>query len=371
MIATLLSQLWVERLGWTLLHFLWQGTAITIVYAVLLSVLRGSLSAQGRYVLACTALLALVVAPPLTFLLIPSAQGTGSLAIAPAEWQSLLPCIVAVWFSGVLFFSIRLLGGWRFTARLRSTSHPAPAEWQEVLQRIGVRVGATQAVRLLVSSLIDVPTVIGWFRPVILVPVGFFTSFSYEHIAALLAHELAHIQRRDYLANLLQGIAESVLFYHPAVWWISEQIRAERELCCDDLAVAATGDLSAYAHALVELESKQPACPAPALAANGGSLVHRIRRLIEPSPVTANNVPGAGAAWAMTLLWFAGIGIMTIHGRQMPAALQRGFQYRREIEIPAKAVDLNLLVGNLASGKIGTLTIPLSEVRGAAAAVKK
>lgn len=274
------------------------------------------------------ALAAMTVAPPLTFLLVPNAGGSpaaavsatvASRAISASEWQRLLPGVVALWLLGVLAFSIRLFGGWRFTARLRATAHPAPAAWQQTLERIAARLGASHPVRLLVSSLVDVPTVIGWLRPVILLPVGRLTGLPAEHITALLAHELAHIRRQDYLASILQSIAEALLFYHPAVWWISEQIRAERELCCDDLAVAASGDVLTYARALAELESQQPSRLKSVLAANGGSLVNRIRRLIEPAQVSANNLPGPLAAWAMTLLWLAGVGVATVHAARIPA----------------------------------------------------
>jgi GWxTD domain-containing protein len=119
---------------------------------------------------------------------------------------------------------------------------------------------------------------------------------------------------------MLQSIAEAVLFYHPAVWWISEQIRAERELCCDDIAVAVGGDVLAYARALEALESRQPVRLKTALAANGGSLVNRIRRLIEPESVRerGNNLPGPGAGWAMILLWIAGVGVSAVHAAQTP-----------------------------------------------------
>ena len=328
MITLFLSQLWVQRLGWTLLHFLWQGTAIAIAYAALRGLLARRLSAPGRYALASVALAAMAAAPPLTFLLIANVGASPSTALSAqavwwtasaAEWQRLLPGVVSLWLLGVLVFSIRLFGAWRFTARLRSISHPAPAEWQQTLERIAERVGASHAVRLLVSSLVNVPTVIGWMRPVILIPVESLTGLSVEHIAALLAHELAHIRRNDYLASILQSIAEAVLFYHPAVWWISEQIRAERELCCDDVAVAASGDALTYARALAELESQQPRFK-PAVAANGGSLVNRIRRLIEPAHASVNNLPGPAAAWAMTLLWLAGVGVTMVHAAQTPAA---------------------------------------------------
>ena len=326
MIALVLSQswvyqAWVQRLGWTLLHFLWQGTAIVVAYAMLRNLLARSLSARRRYVLACMTLVAMALAPPLTFLLLPNTGADAPVAswtLSATESKQLMPGIVAIWLAGVLAFSVRLFGAWRFTARLRKLSHSAPGEWQQILENIATRVG-TASVRLLVSSLVDVPTVIGWLRPAILVPVEFLTGMPVEHIDVLLAHELAHIRRHDYLASILQSIAEAVLFYHPAVWWISEQIRAERELCCDDLAVAAGGDVLIYARALASLEANRPSRLNPALAANGGSLLNRIRRLLEPARPSANNLPAPACAGAMILLWIAGIGVASVHASQTPA----------------------------------------------------
>jgi GWxTD domain-containing protein len=334
MMQAFLSQLWVQKLGWTLLHFLWQGTAIAVVYATLRGLLDRTLSAQGRYVLACLALAAIAIAPPVTFFLI---QHDGmpviSWSVSVPAWQPLLPGFVAFWLAGVLVFSARLCCGWRFTTRLRSTSHPAPAEWQHTLEAIARRIKTSRPVRLLVSSLVEVPTVIGWLRPVILVPMECLTGLPAEHISALLAHEMAHIRRHDYLASILQSTVEAVLFYHPAVWWISGQMRAEREACCDDLAVAACGDVLTYARALAELESHHLA-RRPALAANGGSLVRRIRRLIEPTQPAADNLPGAGAAWAMTLLWMAGIGVATVHGAQTPVPMPRLVELNPVAQVP-------------------------------------
>ena len=234
-------------------------------------------------------------------------------------WQWLSAGVVAVWLIGVSICSARLLGAWRFTARLRATSSPAPAEWQQTIARIAARMRTSCSARLLISSLVDVPMVFGWLRPVILIPVEALTGMPAEHLTALLAHEMAHVRRNDYLASILQNIAEALLFYHPAVWWISEQIRIERELCCDDLAVAASGDVLLYARALAALESRQTRRHSPVLAANGGSLVNRIRRLIE-GETKSGSAPGAGAAWAMALLWFAGIGLATVHAAQTPQA---------------------------------------------------
>jgi GWxTD domain-containing protein len=326
MITVFLSQMPVQRLGWTLLHFLWQGTAIALVYAIVRGLLARSLAAQARYVMACAAFTGMAVAPVVTYLLISGgnvvAGQFASWTISASMWQQLLPGVVAVWMAGVLAFSIRLFGGWRFIARLRSTGHPAPVEWQQCLDRIAERVGATRSVRLLVSSLVNVPTVIGWLRPVILVPIECLAGLPAGHITALLGHEVAHIRRHDYLASILQSIVEAMLFYHPAVWWISDQIRSERELCCDDLAVAACGDVLIYARALAELETRRPSRSAPVLAANGGSLVNRIRRLVEPTNAMVNNLPGPGAAWAMMLLWFAGTGMAATHAVQVPPPLR-------------------------------------------------
>lgn len=297
----------VEKLGWSLLHFLWQGTVIVALYAAARRLTARWLSPQARYVLACAALLAMAVSPALTFLLIGHEPTEAGWNIPAADSQRLLTAVVALWIAGVLAFSIRLLGGWRFTARLLSLSNGAAREWQQTLDRLGGLVGVRRAVRLLVSPLVEVPTVIGWLRPAILLPVDFLAGLPAGHIDALLAHELAHIRRHDYLANILQRVAETLLFYHPGIWWISEQIRAEREKCCDDLAVAVSGDALAYARALAELELRQPRMQTLVPAANGGVLVDRIRRLIEPAHATAEKLPGAATAWAMTLLWLVGI----------------------------------------------------------------
>jgi len=316
---------WVQQLGWTLLHFLWQGSAIALVWALLRAFLRRSLSAQGRYLLACLALSAMVAAPLVTWVVLPPGGLTGhSLpplahwTLPASAWQRLVPASVAGWVAGVAAFSIRLVGGWRLVSRLRRTACPAEPEWQKKLEEIAIRVKASRPVRLLVSSLIDVPMVIGWLRPAILIPLGALTGLPAEQVYALVAHELAHVRRYDYLANILQSFAETLLFYHPAVWWISGEIRNERELCCDDAAVAASGDVLTYARALAQLEAIQPPRLGPAMAANGGSLLHRIRRLLDPAQPGGASLPGPGAAVAMALLWLAGASVAVLHASQTP-----------------------------------------------------
>jgi len=327
----LTSQPWVIRLGWTLLHFLWQGTAIALLYAAVRFLFARSLSANARYLLACLAMLAMAIAPPLTFLAISSdvaaSARVDSWALAMTEWSWVPPAAVALWVAGVLWFSLRLLGAVQFTRRLRTTAHPAPDVWQETLDQIASRMGrpflvGSRHVRLMGSSLVNVPAVIGCLRPVVLVPVEFLTRVPAEHIVALLTHELAHIRRNDYLAGILQGVAEVALFYHPAVWWISGQIRIERELCCDDLVIAAGTDRLLYARALTELESHRPRQLSPAMAANGGSLMDRIRAVIEPSYFATHYLPGTGTALVMILLLLAGAGVVPAHGSPKTVALR-------------------------------------------------
>ena len=334
---TLLNQPWTERLGWTLLHFLWQGILVAALYALARALAGGRISARGRYAIACASLLAMTVAPALTYWWLGnSGQAApigdltdwGARQFAPGAahspvtdpWQQAMPGIVMAWFAGAAACSLRLLMGFISAAALRRSRHaPVLTEWQQTLDRLMERMHVSRSVRLLATDRVDAPAVIGWLRPVILAPVGVLCGLAPEQVEALLAHELAHVRRHDYLVNVLQGIAESLLFYHPAVWWISNQIRAEREHCCDDLAVAASGDVLVYARALAELESMRPAHFKAALSANDGSLLRRIRRLT--NPVAAHRPAGWGAAWslgALLLLGIAGVSVTGAQGQSQP-----------------------------------------------------
>ncbi len=334
---TLLNQPWTERLGWTLLHFLWQGILVAALYALARALAGGRISARGRYTIACASLLAMTVAPALTYWWLGnSGQAArigdltdwGARQLAPGvayspvtdPWQQAMPGIVMAWFAGAAACSLRLLMGFISAAALRRSRHaPVLTEWQQTLDRLIERMHVSRSVRLVATDRVDSPSVIGWLRPVILAPVGVLCGLAPEQVEALLAHELAHVRRHDYLVNVLQGIAESLLFYHPAVWWISNQIRAEREHCCDDLAVAASGDVLVYARALAELESMRPAHFKAALSANDGSLLRRIRRLT--NPVAAHRLAGWGAAWslgALLLLGIAGVAVTGAQGQSQP-----------------------------------------------------
>jgi beta-lactamase regulating signal transducer with metallopeptidase domain len=318
----LFAQPWVDRLGWTLIHFLWQGATIAAIYLLARRYVR---AVNARYLLACTALAAMTAAPLITFLVAGSGSNSQALATAtavsgpprggfemllpaPELWQRIAPWLVGSWFAGVIAFSVRLIGGWLVATQLRFTAaRTVPGEWQQLFEKLAQQIGVTRPVSLLVSSAVEVPSVIGWLRPAIVTPVSALAGLPAGYLEALLAHELAHVRRHDFLVNMLQKIVETLLFYHPAVWWVSKQIRIERELCCDDLAVASSGDVLTYARALAELESGRPAHTSLAVAASGGSLANRIRRLLAPLEGDSHALPGWGAASITSLLIIGGI----------------------------------------------------------------
>ena len=309
---------WIDLVGWTLVHFLWEGAAIALLALVSLWVLRHR-SPQTRYLVACAALAAMVSAPPLTAILLvrsvvaPVSQAAtrtsdytertpSSLTAEPiaaaiaaatsrptsstdvtaaAGFTAWLPVIVMLWMAGVGVFLVRLAGGWwRIRGLHRTSRAAAPSRWANAATRMAATLGLPRLVHVVDSSLVDTPTVVGWFRPVILLPIAAFAGLSPAQVNAILAHELAHIRRHDFLVNLLQTFAETVLFYHPAVWWISARIRTEREHCCDLVALSVCGDAVSYAEALVELESWRTVHSRLAIAATGGTLLTRVRRVL-------------------------------------------------------------------------------------------
>ena len=303
-IATPLAQ----AVGWTLLHSLWQGA---IIAGTLAAALRATASARARYAAAWVATLAMLVAAGITLVRvmpedthgIPSVgpvpitawngrAAADSLSSSRAGLTAMAPWLAAFWIAGVWMFALVHLAGWISVSRLGGRGVCfAPERWQQELVRLRARLRVSRPVVLLESCLAEVPMVVGHLRPVILVPVGLLAGLPGGQVEAILLHELAHIRRRDYLVNVLQRVAESLLFYHPAVWWISRVIRTERENCCDDLAVAASGDVQEYAIALATLEQNRRAGRVPAVAATGGNLVKRIRRLLYPKGTNSSWTP--------------------------------------------------------------------------------
>jgi beta-lactamase regulating signal transducer with metallopeptidase domain len=325
-----------QRLGWALLAFLWQGALVAALLAAADAVLRGK-NATVRYAVACGAMVLMLAIPLATFLRhrpetgnawsAPAAQiaeapgserpahglppgaslsvgifsgfSGGSLAASiRRDAGSLTPFFLTGWILGVLLLSVRFLGGWTAARRLvRRGVSPVPEAVQETFERLCRRLRVSRPVLLAQSAALAVPAALGAVRPVILLPLCAVTGLSRDAIEAVLAHELAHIRRHDYLVNLLQTAVETLLFYHPAVWWVSHRVRVERENCCDDTAVTVTGDPRAYARALVGLEEIRGLAPRLAVAANGGTLWRRVARLLPVSAPPADRASG----------WLAGV----------------------------------------------------------------
>jgi len=229
-----------------------------------------------------------------------------------------LPAIVLMWLAGVALLSIRLILEWQRARRLVGLStSPAREDLQSLARRLAGALGVRHAIRLLESVSVEVPSVIGLVRPAILLPASTLAGLTPSQLEMILAHELAHIRRHDFLVNLLQSAVETLLFYHPAVWWISRQVRIERENCCDDIAVALCGDPVHYARALARLEELRPHRLPLAVSAAGGSLFQRVRRLVDRS--ARPNGPAVRGASAVAVLScivlavaaqsFAGIGV--------------------------------------------------------------
>jgi uncharacterized protein (TIGR03435 family) len=324
----------IDLLGATLLHFLWQGVLIAAVYT---AARRCASRPEVRYLVACVALGTMALAPVATWFALqpislqavsaagsfhaPHVASVGSVFRGDvrhffgAEYRVRsiwLSWVAPVWMAGVVIFWMRLLGGWMTAARLRRFHvRPAPPQWEQVFDMLRAQLSVSRPVRLLVSGLVRAPAVVGLLRPLVLVPVGALAGLPGEQMEALLLHELAHIRRYDYLVNALQNMVEALLFYHPAVWWISGHMRSERELCCDDVAVAVTGDAQSYALALAEVAAQHVHYQA-AIASTGGSLAHRMARLLgEPRPTSRTHSPAAVASAAALLA----IAAMTVVGQ--------------------------------------------------------
>jgi beta-lactamase regulating signal transducer with metallopeptidase domain len=316
------TQMWVEPLGWALLHSLWQGTVITVVTWIVLRRYGVRLRSQTRYVLCCSALGLSVAVPLLTFAALILSPERGAMAnpvsaiapvagvISPTSRASLLsggavlvlPWVVLAWMIGVLARALWITSAWLAVRRLaRSAAQPIDVMWVRVLEKLQRDLRVDRHVGLRFSVLVDVPCVIGWLRPIILLPPAACLGLSPQQMEAVLAHELAHIKRCDFLINSFQRIAEALLFYHPGAWWVSRQIRIEREHCCDDAAVAVCPDVVAYARALTTLEVSRHTSE-PLLAVTGGDLVGRIRRLLSGRE---NPVSGLAPITAVTLLLIA------------------------------------------------------------------
>lgn len=387
-IQVMVVPVWVERLGWMLVHSLWQLAVVAILAAVLLRWLRNR-SAQSRYAVAVAMLALMAVGPMATWCLVsvepvprvsssraeersaavqqaasvvqrpvtteagsvgfgelktdsalavplaveaetvnvlgPRSALTGTAVLEASVSSTLadrkpastatyvresiekiagaikphLPILVSVWLLGVLICSIRPIWGLWIQWRLRHAGlQRVPESIQAMLTALMQKLRLTRAVRIAESALVKVPMVVGYLHPMILLPASVITGLTSSQLEAVLAHELAHVRRHDWLINTLQVIAETLLFYHPAIWWLSSRIRQERELCCDDIALGLNVDKAVFARTLLTLEELRQKAMVPAMAATGGDLTARVRRLL----ITPQTTPSSAGGTIMGML---------------------------------------------------------------------
>jgi beta-lactamase regulating signal transducer with metallopeptidase domain len=360
----------VVEAGLALLHFVWQGMLVAGLLFGILGLLDRR-RARLRYNLSCAALALMVLLPLATgywlsnldaagrsdseeavglgMVVAPEASvarsSEGSVAAAPAPsvvppaaispaersrlrsqalareeawtaaWHAVrgwsyrsAPWLCWLWAAGVAGMSVRLaFAAWGIRILTRRKATPVARAWRVEVGNLAARLGVRRSVKVLQSGLVQVPMLVGYLQPVILLPAAALTGLAPEHLRLLLAHELAHVKRLDPLVQLLQRIAETLLFYHPAVWWVSRQIRTEREHCCDDVAVSLCRDPLSYAEALAALAGLSSATPALAVSARGGRLFLRIQRLLDPVAVDRYQAAGTftGLAVAAVVVAFA------------------------------------------------------------------
>lgn len=307
MLELLDSLPWLPALGWALLNFVWQGALIGLLIAGALRLLAQA-PARHRY-LVCGLGLLWCLALPLSACWQAWAAAPGELEQA-LEFSSellwmqamteLMPQVVLAWGVGVLLMSLRLAGGLWWVRGLRREACPAPAAWQVRLEQLARRLGLRRPVRLLLSDRVTGPVALGLWRPLVILPCSLLSHLPPPLVEALLAHELAHVRRWDYGINLLQSLAEALLFFHPVVWWLSERMRIEREQVADALAAQALPQPRDLARALQQLNDWQLQAARPddeawlqhplpsmplvqaAQGSRGGLLLRRVRGLLQP-----------------------------------------------------------------------------------------
>jgi beta-lactamase regulating signal transducer with metallopeptidase domain len=363
----------MRLIGMALLHFLWQGVAIAALAFMAMSLAR---RASAKYLVAVSMLGLMTIAPVLTFLeLSHRHESLGAVAgvaqtssvtmpgiIKDASATVLFPdsagpnsqknsstyllWLVEAWFAGVVLLSLRPAAGFLLIERLQlRKALPLAGALRSRCMQLQQRLGLRRVIRYCESLQLEAPAVAGWFRPVMLLPVTALTGLSAEQLDAVIAHELAHVKRLDAFVNLFQIATETLLFYHPAVWWLSKHVRAERENCCDDVAISVCGNAVAYARALAAMAEWQ-AAPSLAMAANRSPLAARVARLLGVATLKGG-LRGAGTAGSVLCLCAAALAgnalLGAAHPSQSPDASSTTSQ-AAPIAQPAPAPDRDALI---------------------------
>ena len=300
----------LHAIGYTLIHSLWQGGGVLAVIIFMLRLTPARLS-DTRYAIASIGLITILglsvgtffyLYSPTSALSVITESSAGDLPYKLIAAQSIpeigyyfntvksfihynIPLFLIMWACGALFFSLRIITGLLYVERIRDHSRLVTGDWTNRVQQLACRLKIRRWISLAESTLIQSPVVIGYLKPMILIPVGMLANLSTEQVETIFLHELMHIRRKDYIINLIQSFIEAIFFFNPVVWIISGIMRREREHCCDDAVVKFNGNVKAYAFALASLEEvrlSEPGLSIP-LGKNKNQLLNRIKRLMEKS----------------------------------------------------------------------------------------
>jgi beta-lactamase regulating signal transducer with metallopeptidase domain len=337
MMQDIFSEQFVYSLGWTLLHSLWQGVLIGLLVSLAM-VLLHKYTARIRYFINSLSLIVFAALALITFTTYyisydaqqhdPAAVPQGAELSGTAYYfkagmqeshhddvsfslldrlaaysQEHFPLFAMVWLFGVFAMMLRFAGGYALVRRYRHHRvRPVMGEWESRFRDLARRIQVNRNVKLLESALVRVPMAMGYLKPVVLLPLGALNGIPASQMEAILVHELAHIRRKDYLVNLLQSILEAIFFYHPVVWYLSRNVRIEREHICDDIAITITGNNMEFAKALTNIQEINLGSPALAAGLSGKNkhrLVNRIRRIISRPRIYSGFTEGFIAATIM------------------------------------------------------------------------
>jgi bla regulator protein blaR1 len=313
----------IDAFGWTILHSLWQGLIIGILLFLFLYFYRNH-NSEIRYNLSVFSLVMIFGLSVLTFIfffkdavqtgnvtkhgiLIPDNYNgrimtwtnsdvfsTGIISLIQSITNAIsgrFPFLITLWLIGVFLISAYMTGGIYMTHKIRkSCLHIIPEELLKRFLNLISTMNIRKKVNIHGSSLIRVPSVIGFIKPVILIPLCAVTQMSMDQLEAVIAHELAHIRRHDYLVNLFQSFMEALFFYHPIVWMIQKRIREERENCCDDMALSYSKEKITYIKALASIYEMPtiPGFPVLAIGSDKFYLLTRIKRILKREKMKTN-----------------------------------------------------------------------------------
>ena len=335
----------LTNIGWTVVHALWQVTAIGGATVLALALLRPH-SAEARHAAAWMGLILMVAVPLVTGCLAETTVGwqirravvtsvDGSIDLTPVVER--LPSVVReaalLWLLGATIGLVRLAFAWRRAEALRHCqTTPVGPSLREMVDEVASVMDIAPLLDVRSSGMVTGPVVTGWRRPMLLLPGGALDHLSSAELRSVVAHELAHVRRRDFAANIVQSIVDRLLFFHPVAWWISARIREEREYCCDDAAIAVGRDATCFANALAALEDAR-AVDGLAVAAASGTLLHRIQRIAGRSPrglTSTRALVVLVTSWALAAILLALV--ITV-----PPSLPPGAKLRRRAPAPSGA----------------------------------